>query len=98
MKKYRIKNRIRFITFLTVMMLVTSFAVSGLFNLIEVHSTEEAKYVEVDVVEGDTLWDLAKEYGSDKLDIREIIYDICQVNNIKASDLRAGQTILIPVN
>ena len=98
MKKYRIKNRLRFITFITAMMLVVSFSIAGVFNIIEVHSTEEPEYVSVKVVEGDTLWDLAKEYGNADCDIREVIYDICHINNIKASDLRAGQTILIPVN
>ena len=98
MKHYRIKNRFRFITFVTIIMLVTAFSLTGLFSLIEAHSTVEPEYVEVTVEAGDTLWNLAKAYGSDNCDIREIVYDICQVNNIKASDLRAGQTILIPVN
>ena len=97
MKKYKIKNRIRFITFVTVIMLVVSFAISGVFNTIKAHSTKEKEYIEVLVESGDTLWNIAKTYGSDDCDIRELIYNICQINNMKASDLRAGQTILVPV-
>ena len=97
MKKYKIKNRVRFITFITVMMLVVSFAISGVFNTIKAQSKDEQKYIEVLVESGDTLWNIAKTYGSDDCDIRELIYNICQINNMKASDLRAGQTILVPV-
>ena len=97
-KKYKIKNRMRFITFVTVMMLVLSFAFSGLFNLIEAHSPKEPEYFTISVKQGDTLWEIAKTYGSGDRDIRDLIYDICQINDIKASDLRAGQTLLIPVN
>lgn len=98
MKRYKIANRFRFIVFVTVMMLAVSFTFAGITELFEVHSAEEPKYIEVSVVEGDTLWDLAKTYGSSAKDIRDIIYTICQINDIKASDLRAGQTIMIPVN
>ncbi len=98
MKKYKIKNRFRFITFVTVMMLIVSFAVSGLFNTIKAQSVKEQEYVEVSVEAGDTLWQLAKTYGSGNCDVRELVYNICQVNHIKAEDLRAGQTILIPID
>ncbi len=98
MKKYRIKNRVRFICFVTVMMLVVSFGISGLFNIGKAQSIKEQEYVEITVCSGDTLWDLAKTYGNGDIDIRELVYNICQVNHIKAADLRAGQTILIPVN
>ena len=98
MKRYKIKNRFRFITFVTVMMLIVSFAVSGLFNTIKAQSVKEQEYVEVSVEAGDTLWQLAKTYGSGNCDVRELVYNICQVNHIKAEDLRAGQTILIPID
>ena len=98
MKKYKIKNRFRFITFVTVMMLIVSFAVSGLFNTIKAQSVKEQEYVEISVEAGDTLWQLAKTYGSGNCDVRELVYNICQVNHIKAEDLRAGQTILIPID
>ena len=98
MKRYKIKNRFRFITFVTVMMLLVSFAVSGLFNTIKAQSVKEQEYVEVSVEAGDTLWQLAKTYGSGNCDVRELVYNICQINHIKAEDLRAGQTILIPID
>jgi len=98
MKRYKIKNRFRFISFVTIMMLVVSFSVSALFTPAQARSEEEQKYIEVLVESGDTLWDLAKTYGNEGMDIRQIVYDICSINNIKAADLRAGQTILIPVD
>ena len=98
MKRYKIKNRLRFITFITVMLLVFSFTLAGVFDVINVHSAEEKNYMEILVSDGDTLWELAKTYGNTTGDIRELIYEICQINHIKASDLRAGQVLLIPVN
>ncbi len=98
MKKYRIVNRFRFITFVTLMMLVAGFALTSLIGFPESFAEEPKRYTEVEVVSGDTLWDLAKSYGDSSKDIREVVYEICSVNQIKAQDLYAGQIILIPQN
>ena len=68
----------------------------GVLNICSADEKKNTRYTEITVVEGDTLWALAKEYGCGEKDIREVIYDICSVNKIKASDLRPGQTLLIP--
>ncbi len=98
MRKYRIVNRFRFITFVTLMMLVVGFGLTSLIGFPESYASEPKKYVSVDVVSGDTLWDLAKNYGDASKDVREVVYEICRVNQMKAQDLHAGQTILIPQN
>jgi LysM repeat protein len=43
---------------------------------------------------GETLWSIAKEFNTDK-DIREVIYDIKQLNNV-GSVIYANQELLIP--
>ena len=96
MKHYRIANRIRFVSFVVTACLLLSFAVMGVLNICSADEKKNTRYTEITVVEGDTLWALAKEYGCGEKDIREVIYDICSVNKIKASDLRPGQTLLIP--
>ena len=55
------------------------------------------EYIELEVSSGDTLWSIADKYMNDD-DIRESIYKLSKVNNISASDLKAGMTILIPTN
>ncbi|MBR0481440.1 MAG: LysM peptidoglycan-binding domain-containing protein [Firmicutes bacterium] len=96
MKHYRIANKARFICFVLTVCLILCFAVMGIVNTSAAKEKRDLRFTEVTVTEGDTLWALAKEYGSKDKDIREVIYDICTVNDIKASDLKPGQTVLIP--
>ena len=96
MKTIRIKNKFRFITFVTILILVISMAVGALFPVTALSESSGRPYVEVCVKYGDTLWDLAERYGDQQTDVREIIYEICEINSISASDLAAGQLIKIP--
>ena len=95
MKRYRIKNRFRFITFVTVVVLLISMALGNLFPVVASDS-DQISYTEVKVQAGDTLWDLARAYGSENKDVRELIYDICQINDIEAGSIYPGQILLIP--
>lgn len=98
MKKYKIVNKFRFISFVVTVLLIMSFSTANLFGLLEANGAEKIEYSEVQVVDGDTIWQLAKMYGNSSKDIREVIFQICKINNIKADTLKAGQTILIPKN
>ena len=53
------------------------------------------------VISGDTLWSIAKSEQETNIyfkgkDIREIIGELKEINNIKDSNLKVGQEILIP--
>ena len=96
MKTYRIKNKFRFITFVTILIIMISMLLGIMFPITAQSESSGKAYVEVCVNNGDTLWDLAKEYGSPDKDIREIIYEICDINGISASELTAGLNIIIP--
>ena len=96
MKTIRIKNKFRFITFVTILILVISMAVGAFFPVTALSESSGKSYVEVCVKYGDTLWELAETYGDPQTDIREMIYEICAINNISASDLTEGQMIKIP--
>ena len=96
--KYRIKNKFRFITFVTICMLVLALMINWHAGIGYASGKDATEYVRVQIKSGDTLWDLAKEYGPDNKDCRRVIYEIEQINNISAASLQVGQYIDIPVN
>lgn len=96
MKKYRIVNRTRFTAFAVLVIIVCAFAVSSLMGINNASGASTQEYVQIKVTSGDTLWNLAKEYGPKNTDTRMVVYEICQLNNITASELMAGQFITIP--
>ena len=97
-RTYRITNKFRFITFLTVIMLITAFGMSSVLGFGSAAGSDVQKYVNVQVHDGDTLWTLAKQYGPNDIDCRKVIYEIQKINNVSANTLQAGQFLSIPVN
>ena len=96
--KYRIVNRTRFITFLVIAILLMYFLIAGLASIVFASDNGLRETAEVRIVSGDTLWDIAKEYGPRNQDIRKTVYDICVYNGIKAGEIYPGQVIYIPAN
>ena len=96
MKRYRIANRFRFTVFATVVILVSVMLVSSVIGRSDVYSAEEKTYITIEVCSGDTLWDLAKAYGPSDRDVRQVVSEICALNDVSAYTLRPGQTLLIP--
>ena len=96
--RYRINNRVRFTLFVVLVILfVTTFANFAL-GLNTADSATYVEYTEVKVMSGDTLWSIADAYMDDNSDIRESVYQLCKINDINASQLQAGMTLLVPVN
>lgn len=95
-KKYRIKSKFRFTLFLTVAILMMISVTGTIFGANDAESMTKPVYAEITVQSGDTLWNLAEEFGPDNRDIREIVYAICELNDISADSVVPGQTILIP--
>lgn len=95
-RTYRIANKFRFITFLTVFMLITAFSVSAVFGFGSAAGSDVQTFKTVQVQPGDTLWTLAKQYGPNNVDCRKLIYEIQQINDVSAYTLQAGQYISIP--
>ncbi|MDO5331629.1 MAG: LysM peptidoglycan-binding domain-containing protein [Bacillota bacterium] len=96
--KYKIVNRFRFITFLVVVFLVLSFVLLSFLNISSARSAKNQTYVTIEVMPGDTLWQIARSFGPKGKDVREVIYQICKINSVSAETLKAGQTLLIPIN
>lgn len=95
-KRYRIKNRFRFVTFVALMIVFTVFTFTTMFGFNEADSLSTPSHVIVKVQPGDTLWDIAKAYGPDDVDVRRIVYEICEFNDVTANSIYPGQTIAVP--
>ena len=71
---------------------------SGGFTYMTVSASPEIYEKQVITVHtGDTLWDIAAEWGGRDDDIREVILRIQKENNLTGSNLSVGQQLVIPV-
>ena len=96
-KRYRIKNRIRFASFIVISLLLVCTIFNTALGFNDALALSEQQYIEIQVESGDTLWTIADEYMPDDMDIREAVYMICETNDVDANTLYAGQTLSIPV-
>jgi len=99
MKKYKINNKKKF-AFGVFIIFITILGISLLFCTSS-YSSGEVKYKEVEVINGDTLWSIAREENRNNLyyegkDIRFVVYEIDKLNNIGNKMLREGDKLLIP--
>ena len=96
-KRYRIKNRVRFASFIVISLLLVCTIFNTALGFNDALALSEQQYIEIQVESGDTLWTIADEYMPDDMDIREAVYVICETNNVDANTLYVGQTLSIPV-
>jgi LysM repeat protein len=75
-------------------MIVTLFSISFAST---VQGFKEDKYKLVSVEYGDTLWGIAEENCNRDQDIRELIFKIREINNLKSSDIYLGSRLRIPI-
>lgn len=88
-----LKNRKRFYTFI---MLVT-ITLSCILLAVNVNGADtDSGYTTVTVEKGDTLWDLAKEYGRGG-DIRQYIHKIEKTNHMTDCDIYEGDILIMPL-
>ena len=96
-RRYRVANRFRFTVFVALMIILMTTVMNFALGLNTADSLTYAAYMDLEVAAGDTLWSIAETYMADCGDIREAVYDLCQINDITASELYAGMTIQVPV-
>ena len=97
-KRYRITSAPRFITFITICTLLVIFAITSLIGFNNAEGLSEPEYRSVRVCAGDTLWQIASEYGPEDTDIRKTVYMICRLNDIEADEIKDGDILLIPTH
>ena len=96
-KKYRIKSRGRFITFVVLMILFTVTISSTIMGFNNADGMTEREYIKITVEHGDTLWQLARTHMPTNMDTRRAVHTLSTLNNIEAHELQAGQTLMVPV-
>lgn len=96
-KKYRIKSRIRFFSFILIAILLTVTAMNTILGFNNAEGQTKDQYTIVEVTYGDTIWDIAREHLSDDMDLRDAVHMIMSINNITAEELQPGQSLKIPV-
>ena len=96
-KRYRVKARGRFIFFVTFMIIITVMTATTLMGLNNVDGLTQPEYIEIIVEPGDTLWNLARQHMPNNTDIRRAVHTLSTLNEIAAHELKAGQTLIIPV-
>ena len=61
------------------------------------YAAEETIYKKVTIYSGDTLWNIASDYTEPSKDIRKLVKEICEINDVSPGDIIPGQTILVPI-
>lgn len=95
-----VKDKKKFIRGIIFIITITIGLVLLMTNVTLSH--QEIKYKTVSVVSGDTLWKIAEKeqnknaYYKNK-DIRDIIEDIKEINNLETSSLKVNQALEIPI-
>ena len=91
MKKFVLKN----VVSLSFLGLIVMIAVVCVFKY---SADESKKYIEVTVVEGDSLWQIAEKYNYDNIETNQFIAHLEKVNQLHSDLLQVGDVLLVPVN
>ena len=95
---YRITNPFRFFIFITLCIMILIFAGYTLIGASDAEAASVRTYAQVVVQDGDNLWNIAEAYNQDaNIDIRRVIYEIYDINEIDAADIQPGDVIFVPV-
>lgn len=96
--RYRLDIR-RFRRFIILTLLVMIlFIACGSIVQAWVQDKSNCNYKEVIVMNGDTLWNIAKQYIADDMDIRDFVDEIAKHNKIQGGKILSGEVIEIPLH
>lgn len=96
-KTYKITNRFRFTVFIVLTIILLTTLINFALGLNTAASLTVQEYMNIEILSGDTLWSIAETYMPDHMDIRAAVYELCNLNDISASELYTGMTIQVPI-
>ena len=88
-QKARKQRRTLFMFFIIAFVLCAYFAMGAVAN-----NTEE--YITVVAEPGDTLWEICEENLPANVDLRNYVYKVKYINEMKTSAIDVGQEIILP--
>ncbi|MDD2446065.1 MAG: LysM peptidoglycan-binding domain-containing protein [Tissierellia bacterium] len=97
-KKYVIVNNRRFFIFITIVLVFIVMIISLLVTFPRAHSIMYIpKYKDYYVSYGDNLWDISLEYMPKDYDVRKMVYEIKELNDLETSEIFHGDVLKIPI-
>lgn len=95
-RRLTVLGRITCTLLIALLLMGATFTFNTIVGFNDASSDTQPVYEEITVAAGDTVWAIAQSYIDNDSDIRQAVHRICQVNEISADQLYAGQKLLIP--
>jgi len=95
-KKVRIVSKFRFVVFLSFVSLLTIIIAGGALRIDKVYSSTYKDFYEIQIKKGDTLWVISKDNNPNNYDVRKVLHEIMELNNMEEGDIYPGDIIKIP--
>lgn len=96
LNRYKVTDIRRFKRFMFMSILFISILVFASMTTLNAYSKDIPQFDYIKVVEGDTLWSIASDYDDNK-EIRQVIYEISEANNIQDASIYPGDIIMVPL-
>ena len=91
MKNKILSNKIKIISIISITLLLF-VTIPG-----KASNKKEVSYREYFVLKGDTVWSIASRFKTEKMDIRDYMYEIEKTNEIKNSKIYKNNKLIIPI-
>lgn len=78
-------------------LLIISLCINFIPTTVKADTCEPSSYESVQINNGDTLWDIAKEYNTCSLSTKDFVDEIKSVNGLTSDYIKDGNYILVPV-
>ena len=97
LNKYKVSDVKKFRRFMFLSIFLISIITFTSILTLNAYSKDIPQFDYVSVQQGDTLWSIASVY-TDSKDIRQVVYEISELNNIHNTPIHSGDIIKIPLN
>lgn len=76
-------------------LLATLFCLGTFLGVRQAAARPAPVYRTVRVQSGDTLWDIAREFGDGRTDIRKLVWEIQVMNGLRSATIHPGQLLVV---
>ena len=97
-KKYKIVNRFKFMRFIIILVSLVLIIILFFQKRNKAYSSlYEEQYIEIEITKGDTIWDIAREFMPKEYDIRKMVFEIKEINNMDNAKIYPGDSVKVPI-